>query len=114
MPCQSETFDCTGAMLGMYTLNRGQISRLTKSRDFRPNDEQKDEVIRESDKWLEEAGFEELSYKTQYFETRPVGGTDTGLAPGVGTTRISWVYVPCSKMTVMAQQMQIENDFGRS
>lgn len=32
------------------------------------------------------------------------------LAPGIGTTRISWVCVPCSTMTVMAQQMQKEND----
>lgn len=114
MACQGETFDCTGAKLGQYTLNASQIARLTRSRDFRPNDEQRDEIVRYSNEWLGETGFEQLQYKTQYFETRPVNAIEKGLSAGIGTMRISWVYVPCSKMTVMAQQMQIENDAGRS
>lgn len=105
MACQGETFDCTGAKLGQYTLNASQIARLTRSRDFRPNDEQRDEIVRYSNEWLGETGFEQLQYKTQYFETRPVNAIEKGLSAGIGTMRISWVYVPCSKMTVMAQQM---------
>lgn len=102
MPCASETFDCKSAKMGSYALNMSQISRLTKTRDFRPNDDQKDEIIKESDKWLVEQGFENLTYKTQYFETRPVNSNENNLAPGIGTIRLSWIYVPCSKMTVMA------------
>lgn len=32
-------------------------------------------------------------------------------APGIGTVRISWVYVPCGKMTVTAQQMQKDSEY---
>ena len=39
-------------------------------KDFRPNDEQKDEIINSTARWLTEAGFEQLNYKTQYFETK--------------------------------------------
>jgi len=63
---------------------------------------------------LNEIGFGELKYKTQYFETSPRGDLAKGLAPGIGCMRISWIYVPCPKMTVMAQQMQIESDKGQS
>ena len=110
MACKAETFRCDQAYLGEFILNMSQIARLSKSKDFRPNDEQRDEIERHSAEWLNEIGFSELQYKTQYFETSPRGESAKGLAPGIGSTRISWVYVPCSKMTVLAQQMQIENE----
>lgn len=76
--------------------------RLTGERDFRPNDEQRDEIEKHTADWLNEVGFSELKYKTQYFETSPIGELAKGLAPGIGCMRISWRYVPCPKMTVMA------------
>jgi hypothetical protein len=48
----------------MYRLNLSQIARLTKMRDFRPDDDQKDTIVRETRDWLNELGFEELTYKT--------------------------------------------------
>lgn len=110
MACQNDTFSCEKAYLGLYSLNLSQIARLTNTRDFRPNDEQKDEILGKTDGWLHDLGFERLTYKTQYFETKPVDDLARDLAPGIGTTRISWLYVPCGTMTVMAQQMQKEND----
>jgi hypothetical protein len=70
MACQGETFNCDKAYLGQYSLNISQIMRLSKVRDFRPNDEQKDEIINSANVWLADAGFNELTYKTQYFETK--------------------------------------------
>lgn len=64
MPVQSETFSCDKAFLGQYSLNISQIARLANSRDFRPNDEQKDEIVEQTSKWLSEMGFESLNYKT--------------------------------------------------
>lgn len=72
MACQGETFNCEKAYLGQYSLNISQIARLSKYKDFRPNDEQKDEIISSTTSWLAEAGFSELQYKTQYFETKLV------------------------------------------
>jgi hypothetical protein len=79
-------------------------------RDFRPDDDQKDSIVNQTRDWLNDVGFEELAYKTQYFETRPIRELSRELAPGIGTTRVSWIYVPCGPMTVMAQQMQKGND----
>ena len=72
-------------------------------RDFRPDDEQRDTIINQTRDWLNDIGFDELQYKTQYFETKPIQEVGRELAPGIGTMRISWVYVPCCTMTVMAQ-----------
>ena len=101
-PCQNDTFTCENAYLGQYTLNLSQIARLNKSRDYRPNEDQRDAILKSTKWWLDEMGFDELVYKTQYFETRPKLEMARNLQPGIGTTRISWVYVPCGKMTVMA------------
>jgi hypothetical protein len=87
---------------------------LTNQKDFRPTDEQRDEIVNATSKYFEDSGFQELRYKTQYFETRPLNNGPINLYPGIGITRISWTYVPCSKMTVMAQQMEIENDEGKN
>lgn len=64
----------------------------------------------QTEDWLNECGFEKLTYKTQYFETRPLKETGRELAPDIGTMRISWLYVPCGTMTIMAQQLQMENE----
>jgi len=45
MACKEEKFECEKAYLGQFTLNKSQIARLDKFIDFRPNDEQKDEII---------------------------------------------------------------------
>ena len=69
MPCESQGFRCKSAHLGAYSLDASQLARIKTQRDFRPNDEERDEIIDRSHNWLMEAGFSRLSYKTQYFET---------------------------------------------
>lgn len=64
MPCQNDTFSCSQAYLGAYALNLSQIARLTKTRDFRPDDDQKDTIVNQTRDWLQDLGFEELTYKT--------------------------------------------------
>ena len=79
---------------------------MKKVRDYRPNDEERAGILRSTPEWLNSAGFQRLTYKTQYFETKPLADGSTEYAPDVGTARISWVYTPCVNMTVTAQQMQ--------
>ena len=43
--CSNDTFSCNKAFLGQYSLNLSQIARLNKLRDFRPDDDQKDQII---------------------------------------------------------------------
>ena len=58
---------------------------------------------------MNEMGFSELTYKTQYFETKclvdPAGAKrgEPVLANGIGTCRISWLWMPCDIITVTAQ-----------
>lgn len=116
MPCQSESFNVDTAFLGAFELNPTQIARLKKNRDYRPTEDERDEIIERSRDFLLDMGFTELQYKTQYFETKvhvdPSGNRPRGepiLAPGIGTVRISWQYMPCGLITVTAQQMDKEN-----
>lgn len=64
MACQTETFNCDKAYLGQFSLNVSQTSRLTKLKDYRPNDEERDEIIKNTADWLNDIGFEDLDYKT--------------------------------------------------
>lgn len=106
MPCESQSFRCEQAYLGQFILNASQVARMKKVRDYRPTDEERDEILEKTPAWLREHGFAPLTYKTQYFETTPLADGNTEFAPGIGTARISWVYTPCLRMTVTAQQMQ--------
>ena len=111
MPCEGESFNCNNAYLGQFSLNASQVARMKKVRDYRPTDEERDEILQKTPGWLREQGFMPLTYKTQYFETRPLSDGSATIesgsehAPGIGTVRISWVYTPCQNFTVTAQQM---------
>ena len=48
MACGNDHFNCSDAYLGQFHLNLSQLARLNRYSDYRPNDDERDEIVKKT------------------------------------------------------------------
>ena len=107
MPCESQEFQNNKVQLGQYVLSDSQIGQLSQYKDFIPTSTQRDNIIYTTKEFFEKQGYEPLVQKENWLYTRNKGASLVNSEDDqIGDVRICFKSVPCSEITIVAQQME--------
>ena len=107
-PFRSETLSAQNVTMGKFRLNAAQIGMLGKREENIPWDDEGEQAIANTEAAMAEAGFSTLVLRGNYFVSSTGDNDDVG--EHVGQYRIKFHYCPCSTVTIMAQQIQDNED----
>jgi len=112
MPCECADFVQPKAYLGKYLLSQEQIACLNAYEALRQDPEMTQMIVERSGEVLD--GYSPLNVGTDgYFRSRQAekgGQVDQFSAPQIGDIRIKWEVVHCNPITIVAQQMENEEN----
>ena len=106
-PFKSETFSAQNITVGKYRLNEAQVYKLGQAEMNIEWDDEGEQAIANTKDAMAQSGFSTLVRRNNYFVSSTEDNDDE--KPHVGQYRIRFHYCPCSTVTIMAQQVQ-DND----
>ena len=107
-PFKSETLPAQNVTMGKYRLNAAQIAMLGKREESVSWEDDGETAINNTADVMTEAGFAAFQMRGNYLYSSTDDNEEVGAH--VGQYRIKFHYCPCSTVTIMAQQVQDDED----
>ena len=107
-PFKSETLTAQNVTVGKFRLNSAQITRLGMQQSPVAFEDDGEAAIAQTKSAMFEYDFATLQRRGEYFMSSTADNDD--LNEHVGQYRIRFHYCPCDTATIMAQQMQDDDD----